>query len=133
MPVGGATEEGRDRESRDLADDVPQRHFDRPVAAGVEVDRLEDTDVVGDRQRIAADEQVLEGLEAVHRVARSDPDDALVGLDPDDRRRERAAWNGVPGGRERRVEGQDQTVQADAGDTHVGSIAQTSTRTMRRP
>ena len=108
----------------DLADDVPQRDLERPVAAGVEVDRLEDADVTGDRQRIAADEQVLEGLEAVHRVARSDADDALVGLDPDDRRRERAARDRVPGGRERRVERQDETVQSDAGDTHVGSIAQ---------
>ena len=131
--VAGATEERGDREPGDLADDVPQRDLDRPVAAGVEVDRLEDADVVRDRQRIAADEQVLEGLEAVHRVARSDADDALVGLDPDDRRRERAARDGVPGGREGRVEGQDQTVQADAGDAHVGSIAQSSTRTRQRP
>ena len=120
MPVGRAAEERRDRDSGDLADDVPQRDLDRPVATGVEVDRLEDADVAGDRQRIAADEQVLEGLEAVHRVARSDADDALVGLDPDDRRRERAPRDRVPGGRERRVERQDETVEADGGDTHAG-------------
>ena len=44
-----------------------------------------------DGQRVLPDEQVLERLEAVHRVARPDPDDALVGLDPDDRRGERAS------------------------------------------
>ena len=49
----GAAEERRDRQAGDLADDVPQRDLDRPVATGVEVDRLEDADVVGDRQRIA--------------------------------------------------------------------------------
>ena len=70
----------------------------------MEVDRLEGPDVPGDGQRILADEQVLERLEAVHRVARADPDDPLVGLDPDDRRRERRPRDGVPGGRERRVE-----------------------------
>ena len=99
-PVAGAAEQGRDREPGDLADDVPQGDLERPVAAGVEVDRLERPDVPGDRQGIPADEQVLVGLEAVHRVARADPDDPLVGLDPDDGRRERAPRDGVPGRRE---------------------------------
>ena len=86
--VGGPAEQRRDGQPGDLADDVPQGRLERPVPAGVEVDRLEDPDVAGDRQRVLADEQVLERLEPVHRVARADPDDALVGLDPDDRRRE---------------------------------------------
>ena len=55
------------------------------------------------------DEQVLVRLEAVHRVARPDADDALVGLDPDDRDREavrgtgsQAAGNGGSSGIRRR-------------------------------
>ena len=68
----------------------------------MEIDRLEDADVAGDGQRILADEQVLEGLEAVHRVARADAHDALVGLDADDRRREARAGDRVPGRGERR-------------------------------
>ena len=132
MPVGGATEERRDRQPGDLADDVPQRDLERPVAAGVEVDRLEDADVVRDRQRIAADEQVLEGLEAVHRVARSDADDALVGLDPDDRRRERAARERVPGGR--RTAGRAGATSRSSrmpGDAHVAEYRAVARRDER--
>ena len=47
-----------------------------------------------DRERILTDEEVLERLESVHRVARADPDDALVGLDPDDRHCERDSGTG---------------------------------------
>ena len=90
---------------------------------GVEVDRLEDPHVPGDRQRILSDEQMLERGEAVHRVARPDPGDALVGLDPDDGRRERPSRDRVPGCRERWVERQDKPLQADRGDAHGGSIA----------
>ena len=87
-PSERAAEQRRDRQPGDLADDVPEGHLERPVAAGVEVDRLERPDVPRDGQRVLADEQVLERLEAVHRVARPDADDALVGLDPHDRDRE---------------------------------------------
>ena len=88
-PLGGRQEHaargvGRDRPSvappnsvatdspRDLAGDVPQGRLEGPVATGVEVDRLEDPDVARDGQRILPDEQVLVGLEPVHRVARPD-------------------------------------------------------------
>ena len=91
---------------------------------GVEIDRLERPDVPGDRQRILTDEQVLERLEPVHRVARSDADDALVGLDPDDRDRERRPRHGVPRRGERRVQRDAQALQPDRGDPHEsGSIA----------
>ena len=127
-PSRRATEQRRDREPGDLAEDVPQRGLERPVPSGVEVDRLEDADVARDRQRVLADEQVLERLEAVHRVARADAHDALVGLDADDRGGERAARDRVPGGREGRVQGHDEPAQADGGDAHVGSIAQPQPR-----
>ena len=52
MPVHRAAEQRRDRQPGDLPDDVPQRGLERPVPAGMEVDRLEDPDVAGDRQRI---------------------------------------------------------------------------------
>ena len=112
--VGRATEQRRDREPGDLAEDVPQGRLERPVPSGMEVDRLEDADVARDGQRVLADEQVLERLEAVHRVARADPHHALVGLDPDDRRGERAARDRVPGGREGRVERDDEPVSRTA-------------------
>ena len=103
-PVGRPAEQRRDRQSGDLPGDVPQADLERPVAAGVEVDRLEDADVAGDGQRVLADEQVLVRLEAVHRVARADADHALVGLDAHERDREEPPRLGVPGGRERRLE-----------------------------
>ena len=87
--VRRAAEQGRDRQSGDLAEQVPQGRLERPVAAGVEVDGLEDAHVAGDGERVLADEQMLERLEPVHRVARPDAGHALVGLDPDDGRRER--------------------------------------------
>ena len=74
---------------------------------------------MGDVQRVGADEQVDERVEAVHRVARADADDPLVGLDPHDRGREAAARDGVPGGREGRVQREHQAVQPDRGDAHV--------------
>jgi hypothetical protein len=92
----------------------------------MEVDRLECADVRRDGQRIAAEEQVLEGVEAVHRVAGADPDDTLVGLDPDDRRGEGSTWLGVPRRGERRVERDRQPVEPDARDAHPASIAQSS-------
>jgi hypothetical protein len=57
----------------DLASDIPQCRLERPVPTGVEVDRLEGTDMPGDGQRILTDEQVLERLEAIHRVAEPMP------------------------------------------------------------
>ena len=126
MPSVAPAEQRRDRQAGDLAEQVPQGRFERPVPAGVEVDGLEDAHVAGDGQRVLADEQVLEGVEAVHRVARPDARDALVGLDPDDGGRERPARDRIPGGRERRIERQDEPLQADGGDAHEGSIAHDS-------
>ena len=123
MRVRGAAEERGDGQPRDLADDVPQGHLERPVPAGVEVDRLDRPDVASDGQRVPADEQVLERVEAIHRVARADPHDALVGLDPDDRGREGPARDRVPRGREGRVQRHDQSLASDRGDTHERSIA----------
>ena len=70
------------------------------------------------QQRVAADEQVLELLEAGHRVAGADPGQALVGFDADDRRVELAPRIGVPGGVEGRVEWQPQPLHPDRGDPH---------------
>src|SRR5690606_20082983 len=102
-----------------LADDVPQRRLQRPVPAGVVGDRLQRADVAGDGPGVLADEQVPERREPVHRVARADADDALVGLDTDEGGGERAARDRVPGGGERRVEGQLEPGDADVGDLHV--------------
>ena len=111
--VGGPAEQRRDRQPGDLAEEVPQGRLERPVPAGVEVDRLEDAHVAGDRQGILADEQVLEGLEAVHRVAGPDARHALVRLDPHDGRRERPARHRIPCRREGRIERQDQPLETD--------------------
>ncbi len=89
----------------------------------MEVDRLEDPDVAGDGQRVLPDEQVLVGLEAVHRVAGPDTDHAIVGLDPHERDREEPPRHGVPGGRERRLERHDEALQPDGADLHDRSIA----------
>ena len=90
---------------------------------GMEIDRLEDADVARDSERILADEQVLEGFEAVHRVAGPDADDAGVGLDADDRGREPSPGNRVPGGRKGRVERRIRRSRRIGTDTHRASIA----------
>jgi hypothetical protein len=89
----------------------------------MEVDGLEDTDVALDLERILTDEQVLERLEAVHRVARADADDPLIGLDADDGDRELGAWDRIPGSRERRVERNAEALETDGADPHRASIA----------
>ena len=122
MPSACAAEQGSDRQALDLAGDVPERDLERPVPPGVEVDRLEDANVVRDRERVPADEQVLEVREPVHRVAGADAHDALVGLDADDRRRERSSRNRVPRRVEGRIQRLDDAVQADRGDLHVMTL-----------
>ena len=109
----------------DLATDVPERRLERPVSAGVEIDRLEDADMAIDGERVLADEQMLERLEPVHRVTRADADDAFVGLDPDDRHRELGPRHGVPGRGERRVERDAEALETDGADPHHPSIAET--------
>ncbi len=122
-PVARPAEQGRDRQPGDLAGDVPQGDLEWPEATGVEVDRLERPDMPNDGQRIRADEQRLEGLEAGHRVTRPDAHDPGVRLDAHDRRRERPARDRIPGRRERRIEWQDESLQADRRDLHLRSIA----------
>ena len=117
-PVGRPAEQRRDRQAGDLPGDVPQGRLERPVPPGVEVDRLEHPDVAGDGQRVLPDEQVLERLEPVHRVAGPDADDALVGLDPHDRHREGRPRHRIPGRRERRIERDPQALEPDRGDAH---------------
>ena len=124
IPSVGPAEERRDRQTGDLPGDVPQRRLERPVAAGVEVDGLEHADVACDGQRVLPDEQVLVRLEPVHRVAGPDADHALVGLDAHDRDREGPTRLRIPGGRERRFEGNHETLQPDGRDPHHGSIAE---------
>ena len=75
-----------------------------------------------DGERILTDEQVLERGETVHRVPGPDPDDALVGLDTDNRHREGPSRDGVPGGHERRIERYHQTLPPNGGDFHDRSI-----------
>ena len=68
-PLARAAEEGRDRQVRHLADDVPERRLERPEAVGVEVDRLDRPDLVRDPQRVLADEVGLVGTLDVQRMA----------------------------------------------------------------
>ena len=71
-----------------------------------------------DVERVPADEEVLVGLEAVHRVAGADPGQPLVGLDEDERRLEPTARHRIPGCREGRVELERDPAQANGGDLH---------------
>ena len=73
----------------------------------------------------------FERLEAVHRVARADADDALVRLDPDDRDREDGPRQRVPRRRERRIERDPESIQADRGDTHREAVSPTRPDTVR--
>ena len=90
----------------------------------MEVDRLERPDVARDGQRVLADEQVLERLEPVHRVARADADHALVGLDPDERHGEAGPRHGSQAAGKGGSSGHAQALQADGGD--AASIAPVS-------
>ena len=67
---------------------------------------------------VGPDEQVLELLEADHRVAAADPGQPVVGLHAHDRGVERAARHRIPGGVERRVEREPQALRRDRGDLH---------------
>ena len=118
QPVDGPSEQRIHGDAEFLAEQIPQRGLHRPVAAGVKRDRLERPRVTRQQQRIAADEQVLEILEAGHRVAGADARQALVGFDADDRRVELAPRIGVPRGIEGWVEWQPQPLHPDRRDPH---------------
>ena len=75
--------------------------------------------MTGNRQRVLPDEEVLEGVEAIHRVAGAGTDHSLIGFDTDDGRRKRPTRNRVPGGVERRIERLDEAIEPDGGDLHA--------------
>ena len=100
-PVDRAAEQRGHRRVERVSGQIPQRRLQGPVAAGVKRDRLQGAGVGGERQGVTADEQVLERLEPVHRVAAGDARDALVGVDAHERRIEPGPGIRVPG----RVEG----------------------------
>ena len=101
-----------------LPGEVPERRLQRPVAPRVEGDRLEDAHVPLELERVALDEELGEALESVHRVARADPCEALVGVDEDERRLGRPPRLGIPGREERRVERIAETLEPDPRDPH---------------
>ena len=92
--VGDPAEQRRHRQTRDLADDVPQSGLERPEPAGVEADRLDAAHLQLGGQRVATEEEVPVRVEAGHGVAGADADDALVGLDVHVRSRPRSACGG---------------------------------------
>ena len=104
QPIGRAPEQRRDRNPASLPEQVPQRRLQRPVAPGMERDRLERPCMPGNGERVPAHEQLSKIIKAVHRVAAPDSDEAGVGLDPHERGLERAAWLRIPGGEERGIE-----------------------------
>ncbi len=116
--IHGATEQRRHRVTARLPDQVPQRRLERPVAAGVKRDRLQRACVGGQRQRVAIDEQMLERLKAVHRVAAADPGEALVGLHAHDRGVEPGPRLRVPGGVEGGIKRQAEPLYPYGGDLH---------------
>ena len=106
MLVAGAAQQRGHGDAQRSPGQVPQRRLQRPVAPGVDGDRLERPGVGGERERVTADEQVREGLEAVHGVAAGDPGDALVGVNAHQGGVKARARLRVPGGVEGRGERQ---------------------------
>ena len=113
-----AAQELRRRRILRLPGQVPQRGLQRPVAAGMEGDRLEHPDVALDVERVVPDEEVGVALEPVHRVAGADARQALVRVHVDERRLERVPRLRVPRGLEGRIEGEAQPPEADGRDPH---------------
>ena len=87
-----------------LADNIPQREVERPITGIVERQVVEDTRVALDIERIMADEEVLELLEAQHFVSRRDAGQALIRVNAGDVAVKLAARARVPACMKRRVE-----------------------------
>ena len=96
--LAGAAEQGRDRDAERLPGEVPQCRLQWPVPAGMERDRLQRPRVLGEGERIAADEQMRELLKAGHRVAAGDTGQAIVGADAHKRGVEALPGGRIPGG-----------------------------------
>ena len=104
QPVGHAAEEAGHGHAVDLAGDVPERRFEWPRPGAVERDGLESPHVAADGERVLTDEQLGVRLETVHRVARPDAAQALVGVHEHERRRIAPAGDGIPSSGEGRIE-----------------------------
>ena len=74
-------------------------------------------------ERIVADEQLLEPVDAQHVVARRDAGHAFIGQDAGDERRECAAWSGIPAWAEGRIERDSVLGELDIGDLHASTNA----------
>ena len=110
------------RLARELAGEIPERQIERPAAAPMEADVVEDAPVALDLQRILADEQGLVTLEPKHHVAGAVAGDAEVGVNGDDRSVPEGARLGVPARVERRIEMQSMPGDLDAGDNGLQRV-----------
>ncbi len=120
--VDRAAEQRRAGHAERLSGEIPERRLERPRPPRVQLDRLQRARVAREAQRVLAEEQVGVGDEPVHRVARADADEALVGLHAHERGVEGRPRNGVPGGAEGRVEGERQALERDRRDAHRARV-----------
>ena len=117
--LGASAEEPPERLPGRLADEVPDRDFERPGAAAVEVDGLAELpDHLGSK-RIQPGDEPPEQLCIGHGVAAGPAAQALVGVNADERRVDPLARHGVPGGAEGRIEREGVAPDLDARDFHV--------------
>src|SRR5438067_10350470 len=84
----------------------------------MEVGGLDHLDVPDNVERVLTQEEVLDRLEPVHRVAGADARDTVVGVHTHDRRVEMPPRLRIPRSVQRRVEPKAQPVKADVDDLH---------------
>jgi hypothetical protein len=101
------------------ADEIPDGHFERPVASMMEVDGLEDPVHGVGLAWVASDEKTLEQCAIREAVAARVPLDAVVGTDDHDRRMLLSPRLRIPGGEERRIERKAILSRLDRGDAHL--------------
>src|ERR1700737_1733015 len=90
--------------ARELAGQVPQREIERPAAAAMEADVVENAPVTLQLERVLADEQGFVSLESEHHVAGTVARDAEIGVTRNDPRAPDPGGLCVPGRVERRIE-----------------------------
>ncbi len=117
--VGAAAEELPERRVERPADEVPDGDLQDPAAPAVEVDRLDELAHDLGAARVEADHERREHVRVRQVVAAREALRAVVRGHDDERRVLPRAGHRVPGGAERRVEGDAVAARLDARDAHA--------------
>src|SRR5690242_8361094 len=117
--------EAKEGEVGNLSKHIPERDLKRPISGIVKCEGSKHITVPLDLANLLSDEQVLELFKAVHRIARPVAHHSRVGMHLDKGSRKARSHLVIPGGAERRLQGNRKVPNANVRDanSHFSPLA----------